>query len=167
VLPRRFLVSRASPASQSGKPRRRSARSGRPYFMHHRELLGPLCTAAWQTVRELMAVAAGEEQDFQPGMVAMSQTFGDQLNPPPARTRARHPRRLDRRRHVGTRVLRQLLRCRAALPAQGDPPPSARGSPQRGPHASTPLLAPFRVQRAQLRDRPCRGAMGIAGGCDA
>ena len=27
----------------------------RPYFMHHRELLGPLCTAAWQTVRELMA----------------------------------------------------------------------------------------------------------------
>src|SRR5450830_933768 len=52
----------------------------RPYFMHHRELLGPLCTAAWQTVRELMAVAAGEEQDFRPGMVAMSQTFGDQLN---------------------------------------------------------------------------------------
>jgi hypothetical protein len=27
-----------------------------------------------------MAVAAGEEQDFRPGMVAMSQTFGDQLN---------------------------------------------------------------------------------------
>ena len=52
----------------------------RPYFMHHRELLGPLCTAAWQTVRELMAVTAGEEQDFRPGMVAMSQTFGDQLN---------------------------------------------------------------------------------------
>lgn len=52
----------------------------RPYFMHHRELLGPLCTAAWQTVRELMAVAAGEERGFRPGMVAMSQTFGDQLN---------------------------------------------------------------------------------------
>ena len=52
----------------------------RPYFMHHRELLGPLCTAAWQTVRELMAVAAGEEKGFRPGMVAMSQTFGDQLN---------------------------------------------------------------------------------------
>jgi Putative transposase/Transposase zinc-binding domain len=55
----------------------------RPYFMHHRELLGPLCTAAWQTVRELMAVAAGEEKGFRPGMVAMSQTFGDQLNPHP------------------------------------------------------------------------------------
>jgi hypothetical protein len=48
--------------------------------MHHRELLGPLCTAAWQTVRELMAVAAGEEQGLRPGMVAVVQTFGDQLN---------------------------------------------------------------------------------------
>src|SRR5450830_200054 len=55
----------------------------RPYFMHHRELLGPLCAAAWQTVRELMAMAAGEEQGLRPGMVAMSQTFGDQLNPHP------------------------------------------------------------------------------------
>ena len=52
----------------------------RPYFMHHRELLGPLCAAAWQAVRELMAVAAGEEKGFRPGMVAMSQTFEDQLN---------------------------------------------------------------------------------------
>jgi len=52
----------------------------RPYFMHHRELLGPLCTAAWQTVRELMAVAAGEEQGLRSGMVAVVQTFGDQLN---------------------------------------------------------------------------------------
>lgn len=52
----------------------------RPYFMHHRELLGPLCAAAWKTVRELMAVAAGDEKGFRPGMVAMSQTFGDQLN---------------------------------------------------------------------------------------
>jgi Putative transposase len=51
--------------------------------MHHRELLGPLCAAAWQTVRELMAVAVGEEQGLRPGMVAMSQTFGDQLNPHP------------------------------------------------------------------------------------
>lgn len=36
--------------------------------MHHRELLGPLCTAAWQTVCELMAVAAGEEKGFRPGI---------------------------------------------------------------------------------------------------
>jgi hypothetical protein len=52
----------------------------RPYFMHHRELLGPLCTAAWQSVRELMAVAAGEDQGLRPGIVAVVQTFGDQLN---------------------------------------------------------------------------------------
>ena len=31
----------------------------RPDFMHHQELLGPLCAAAWQTVRELMALPAG------------------------------------------------------------------------------------------------------------
>ena len=58
----------------------------RPYFMHHRELLGPLCTfvtMAWQTVRDLMAVAAGEEKGFRPGMVAMSQTFGDQRSAHP------------------------------------------------------------------------------------
>ena len=52
----------------------------RPCFMNHRELLGPLCSVAWQTVRELMAVAAGEEKGFRPGMVAVVQTFGDQLN---------------------------------------------------------------------------------------
>ncbi len=44
--------------------------------------MGPGSNALWlwQTDRELMAVAAGEEQGFRPGMVAMSQTFGDQLN---------------------------------------------------------------------------------------
>lgn len=54
----------------------------RPTFMHHRKLLGPLCTSvtmAWQTVRELM-VAAADDQAFRPGMVAVVQTFGDQLN---------------------------------------------------------------------------------------
>jgi len=44
----------------------------RPYFMHHRELLGPLCTAAWDTTRELMTTAAGEEEGFRPGMVAVA-----------------------------------------------------------------------------------------------
>jgi hypothetical protein len=52
----------------------------RPYFTHHRELLGPLCSAAWQTFRERMAAAAGEEKVFRPGMVAVVQTLGDQLN---------------------------------------------------------------------------------------
>ena len=47
--------------------------------MHHRELLGPLCAAPWQTVRELMAVAAGEEKGFRPGMVAVVETVGGQI----------------------------------------------------------------------------------------
>jgi hypothetical protein len=50
----------------------------RPYFMRHRDLSGPLCRAAWQTVREMMAAAAGEQ--IRPGMVAVIQTFGSTIN---------------------------------------------------------------------------------------
>lgn len=50
----------------------------RPYFLRHRELLGGLCRAAWQTVREMIAAAAGE--DIRPGMVAVVQTFGSKIN---------------------------------------------------------------------------------------
>jgi len=50
----------------------------RPYFLHHRKLLGGLCRAAWETVRELMAAAAGQE-DFHPAMVAVVHTAGDFL----------------------------------------------------------------------------------------
>jgi hypothetical protein len=50
----------------------------RPYFLRHRELLGDLCRASWQTVREMMAAAAGEE--IRPGMVAVVQTFGSTIN---------------------------------------------------------------------------------------
>lgn len=50
----------------------------RPYFLHHRELLGELCRAAWQTVREMMVAAAGER--IRPGMVAVVQTFGSKIN---------------------------------------------------------------------------------------
>ena len=48
----------------------------RPYFLHHRELLGKLAHAAWDTVRELLVAATGEP-DLQPGMVAAVQTAGD------------------------------------------------------------------------------------------
>ena len=48
----------------------------RPYFLHHRELLGQLALAAWQTVRELMVAAVGDEE-LRPGMVAVVQTAGD------------------------------------------------------------------------------------------
>jgi len=49
------------------------------YFLHHRELLGALSLAAYQTVKELMA-AAVEEKGFRPGMVSVVQTFGGQAN---------------------------------------------------------------------------------------
>ena len=57
----------------------------RPYFLHHRELLGGLA-AAWETVLELMIAAVGDET-FRPGMVAVVQTAGDygELSPPRAR----------------------------------------------------------------------------------
>jgi ribosomal protein S27E len=48
----------------------------RPYFLHHRKLLGGLARAAWETVRELMVAATGGEGP-RPGMVAVVQTAGD------------------------------------------------------------------------------------------
>jgi hypothetical protein len=49
----------------------------RVYFLHHRELLGALSLAAYETVKELMAAAAVEEKGFRPGMVSVVQTFGE------------------------------------------------------------------------------------------
>jgi hypothetical protein len=51
----------------------------RPYFLHHRELLGGLAHAAWETVLERMCAAAGDE-GMRPGMVAVVQTAGDLAN---------------------------------------------------------------------------------------
>ena len=51
----------------------------RRYFLHHRELLGGLARAAWETVFELM-VAAADEEDLRPGMVSVVQTAGDLAN---------------------------------------------------------------------------------------
>jgi len=51
----------------------------RPYFLHHRELLGGLSRAAWETVLELMIAAVGDAT-FRPGMVAVVQTAGDMAN---------------------------------------------------------------------------------------
>jgi hypothetical protein len=48
----------------------------RIYFRHHRELLGALSLAAYETVKELIA-AAVEEKGFRPGMVSVVQTFGE------------------------------------------------------------------------------------------
>ncbi|MBD3870919.1 MAG: transposase [Acidobacteria bacterium] len=51
----------------------------RPYFLHHRELLGGLARAAWETARELMVAGTGEE-GLRPGVVAVVQTAGDLAN---------------------------------------------------------------------------------------
>ena len=51
----------------------------RPYFLHHRELLGGLARAGWETVLELMIAAVGDAT-FRPGMVAVVQTAGDMAN---------------------------------------------------------------------------------------
>jgi hypothetical protein len=50
----------------------------RLYFLYHRELLGELCRAAYDTVKELMAVAV-QDSEIRPGMVAVIQTFADSL----------------------------------------------------------------------------------------
>jgi hypothetical protein len=52
----------------------------RVYFLHHRELLGELSRAAAETVKELLAAVAGEEEGFRPGVVSVVQTFGDRAN---------------------------------------------------------------------------------------
>ena len=49
----------------------------RPFFLHRRELLGSLCRAAWETVAELIAEAAGE--DVRSGMVAALHTATSNL----------------------------------------------------------------------------------------
>ena len=51
----------------------------RPYFLHHRELLGKLSRAAWETVHELIAEARGDDGGARPGMVSVVQTATDLL----------------------------------------------------------------------------------------
>jgi hypothetical protein len=54
----------------------------RAYFMHHRELLGDLARLAYETIKELMIEAGGNDK-ARPGVVAVPQTFGNVLNPHP------------------------------------------------------------------------------------
>ena len=51
----------------------------RPYFLYHRPLLGRLCRAAYETAREMIAAVSPGGGDITPGMVAVVQTFGDDL----------------------------------------------------------------------------------------
>jgi ribosomal protein S27E len=52
----------------------------RPYFIHHPELRGRLCRAAFETVQQMMAAAAIGCEGFRIGMVAVTTTAGDLLN---------------------------------------------------------------------------------------
>ena len=51
----------------------------RPYFMGRRELLGDLARLAYETIKELMVEAAGDDK-ARPGVVAVPQTVGSILN---------------------------------------------------------------------------------------
>ncbi|NIS83238.1 MAG: hypothetical protein GTO14_24230 [Anaerolineales bacterium] len=54
----------------------------RPYFMHHRKLLGDLARLAYETIKELMLEAVGDD-GARPGVVAVPQSFGSVLNAHP------------------------------------------------------------------------------------
>ena len=51
----------------------------RPYFLYHRPLLGRLCRAAYDTAREMIGAASLDGELPVPGMIAVVQTFGDDL----------------------------------------------------------------------------------------
>jgi hypothetical protein len=52
----------------------------RPYFLYHRPLLGQLCRAAYDTAREMIGAASPVGHAITPGMIAVVQTFGDDLS---------------------------------------------------------------------------------------
>jgi hypothetical protein len=51
----------------------------RPFFMRHRELLRDLARLAYETIKELMIEAVGNDK-ARPGVVAVPQNFGSVLN---------------------------------------------------------------------------------------
>ncbi len=81
----------------------------RPFFLHRRGLLGPLCRAAWGTVSELMADGAGEYT--RPAMVAALHTASSDLR--------WHPHVLAALRNRV--LLAARARFRAQLEAAGSP----------------------------------------------
>ena len=48
-------------------------------WLYHRPLLGRLCQAAYQTARDVISAALPAEEALIPGMIAVVQTFGDDL----------------------------------------------------------------------------------------
>jgi len=72
----------------------------RPYFLRHRELLGDLCRAVWDTVREMLAAGAAEE--IRPGDGGGGADLRAAGELPSARARDRESRRVAQGRHVGS-----------------------------------------------------------------
>jgi hypothetical protein len=52
----------------------------RPFFLYRRPLLGELRQAAYQTAGEMIGAALIEGELLLPGMIAVVQTFGDDLS---------------------------------------------------------------------------------------
>jgi hypothetical protein len=49
-------------------------------WLYHRRLLGRLCQVAYQTARDMISAALPAEEALIPGMIAVVQTFGDELS---------------------------------------------------------------------------------------
>ena len=113
----------------------------RPYFLHHRELLGNLCQAAWETVAELVDAAAGDGAQIRPGMVAVLQTarsdlaFSPHIHALATRGGWTHDGRWVPVPFVDTDAAEKLFQ------PQGHLLPSGRGSPDRGADRAPPQLA--------------------------
>jgi hypothetical protein len=65
------MTSRAPRARRESIPAR---------WLYHRRLLGRLCQAAYQTARDMISAALPAEEALIPGMIAVVQTFGDELS---------------------------------------------------------------------------------------
>ncbi len=132
----------------------------RPYFLHHRELLGELARAAWETVLELMR-AAVDDGAVRPGMVAVVQTAGDLANWHP------HVHALVSRggwtlgRGVGPGRLRRRALGGAAVSPQGHPAAAGRRAALGGADRASAVVAAHRLFGPQPG---AGGARGSAGG---
>lgn len=116
----------------------------RPYFLHHRELLGEIARIAYDTVLEMMA-AAVDEPGARPGMVGVIQTFASSLEWNP---------------HIHSITSRGVWtpdgawmpvpyvdehRAELHLPAQDTRPAPRLGAHFTGPYRLAPLVETFRV----------------------
>ena len=130
----------------------------RPFFLRHRELLGDLCRAAWDTVREMLAAGAAEE--IRPAMVAVVQTFGQRVNFHLPRARDRESWRVAQGRHVGSSRVRGFGRRGESVSAPRLVILAETRIDRRGAGAVAALVAAQRVLRPQLGGGRAGGSRG-------